>query len=296
MESSLAGDAEGVRASGLHEIVARLKVVCSAEAGIERAQSQYFSLRETESQIRTAFTTMSVELDSIQARLANWRARVWDVRKTELSLMRGALSSAASNQLKAMHDEADKVGLMDDSASALAKVNSSTARRHFENVVRANCIQAKSKIDALVAELAGERFQLPSFDADGKRSGEALAARPAYTFEEIKIPDLNLELSLSSRIAKAAWIWARKHSPFESMRDAAELEEWEENAKRRASIKGDITKGWTPFEERTSKSITDQLDRIFQLVLSSLDDVERSLEALDSRPLAHTAQTLKAKV
>ena len=293
MESSVANDKneEGIRSSGLAHLVTRLRAVCLEDAGRVRALSQYVSLKTTEAQMRTAIGAMIADVEAVRERLAELRRQMEAKRKKETANVRNVVGGVGYDELRGLKSKVDSIGLMDDTASALAILQPDVARRNFENSARSSCILLRERLKDVSTVLKAQLFSLPSFDAEGRRDKTVVSAKFDAAMGNIEIPGFSLSFELKERPIKALKIWAMKKLPF--TRKEAEEEESRLNGERRGEILAELDRRWSSFEEGTIAAITGQIDTIFTGIRADLDRIEREIEAVHNRPLEKTAGDLE---
>ena len=203
MESSLAGDKEGIKESGLDDLVRTLKGVFLEDAALVRGISQYLAVKTTEDQMRRATLEMVNTLRTTQDRLEKLRQNARQAESNQKATGRCAIQSAAAVQLSSMNRRVGEIGLLDDSTSALKIVDSGTARSQMETTVDAVRTIVELGLAELFREIQQERFELPSFDADGQPFGASVSATMRATLPTLTIPELSFNVLLSERPIKA---------------------------------------------------------------------------------------------
>jgi GTP-binding protein EngB required for normal cell division len=294
MESSLSRNKEGIRDSGLAELVTRLRTVCMEDAGRVRACSQYSSLRTTEAQMRMAIGTMITEVETIRQRLARLRRQVEEARVAGEENIRNALRNSGNRELRELKARTDAIGLMDDTNSALNILQPGVAHTNFENSSQSARIALEGEIDALIGVLKTEPFALPAFDAEGRKDGSVVCAIFAAEMAKIEVPSLRLSFYLTDRPIKALKIWALKKVKW--TREDAEKEERTLNRERRGRIISELEEKWGVLQTETIGRITEQSGKVFLGLAQGLDRIEAEIETVDKRPLGETSRRLKETV
>jgi hypothetical protein len=215
-----------------------------------------------------------------------------ETRKNVESEVGSSLSSAGYKQLYDLKSRAEGVGLMDNTKSALVKIQLDVARQNFENSSRGACIVLRGRLEALANGLNAERFALPTFDAEGRADGAVVSVTCDAKMDEIALPSISLSFSLDMRPWDAATTWLLKKVPW--TREKAEAKERTENEKRRGEIVAELRTQWDDFEAKTIRRIIEQTAKVFAALERGLARIESEIEAVDKRRMDETVSHLRS--
>ena len=250
MESSIAGDADGIERSGLNNLVNEIRSACLTDAAKVRSIGQYISLRATESQLRSAMRSTECEIVHLQRQFSEDRLLIVQAFEKVLQDTKSKIEASAAKQLEFMLNNVFRLTLADDDNSAPDIIQATIARNKFADVVEAACLIADLQIDDITTALASRKYSLPGFDAEGKRHGSSMTATTTTKLLPIRIGSLHLRLRLESKIWARFALWCKRKflGLFSATaRREADEEERRMNAERHRDVKRQIEEQWGLF-------------------------------------------------
>jgi hypothetical protein len=285
-ESIVKRDHSGYRDSGMHDLVDKLIETCDKDGVRVRNIARYKGLRQTEKQYRNALDILRKDyIALVKKHSQDIKLVENNLDKTKRKILRIAIKRG-SVVLKEILSGVILITLKDDINEAENKLKINSKSRIFKDYI------FDVLDNVLLPELSSLNdqitpYQVPSFDADGERSGHAFShyVDTLHITFDINLPTPRLQLSS---------LWDRLADKFDSF-----LGLFSDEAKRRKQqrvidlqngIHNKLLVSWESFLQEVEISIGDETDRQYE---NLLDSIHKVMEKITSDAGGTLPQTIK---
>jgi len=281
LRSVMAGDADGIKRSGLADLARTINTELVEKASRVRATSVYVSALATERQFRAVLEIFRQTLEQCVEQLEGDRRRVLLEKKNSLGEASKAVSEA-QGRIKAEFDAAAYgIDLKDNGESALRKLGAEARGNSLRGDANNILTGVAGKVQELADWLRGHPYRFPRFDADGKVAGEAFAVEPNIVIPHVQCDSVWFRVTLV-RVGPIGrfWYWVTKQRE-------SKIRE------RQRDVLDEFLPQWSSFTDALQRELLSEVSRCFDALTESLDDIVGRIRAWEGRDPRATLEVLR---
>jgi hypothetical protein len=255
LEAALAEDEDGLKESGLRELGALLIRHAIDNGPESRARAAYWSLRATEAQMRSAYDTLSQEIQSELTHAADDKAAFEALHRRQVEDLDTWERRQLTQEGESLRAKVERVQKGSTRTEILECLNAAAASIAIELQAHSWLREADDAIRGLGDELSKTSYRMPFFDPHGQRQKDSLRVVYKLSSSRVTFPRLEFVLTIDHF-----------------------LERWMKN-------KLDAIIDWLPWgdRERGQRSLEqlrqDLLEQVRRQLADHVRGVRRSMEA-----------------
>lgn len=281
LQGVLDGDADAQRTSGFSDLVSTLHDLCIRRGRLVRGIGLYNAIRQTQREQYLAVSTLQERLRRAIDLLEAHRKCVREFAEWGISSIESSHERAIMEGRSALRAAIRRVELADNESDVMNKLQPDIERDNYHAKIGPVYRYISHEAENLARRLNSEKFDLPSFGADGRTAGVSVQAEIRNRTLDIKVPYVNLDLVIKWRVFERIKItvvgWISKEKANE-MRAKAERE-------MRDEISGFVDKAWSRFDRECRKKLAEPIRMLERSQLSEIDRVQNELEKAEGLPL-----------
>ena len=288
-ESISTPDPMGYESSGMKLLVNKLVDVSDRDGVRVRNVARYKGLRQTEKQYRKALNILSHDYIALKEKHSNDLRRVNSSKANVKKELLKRAKKRGSEVLKEILAGVNLITIRDDvnEAESKLKINSNSRkfRDYILDLLDRSLLSEISKLNDIITP-----YQIPSFDADGERSGHAISHYVDTMYVEIEITLPSPRLQLSS-------LWDRFKDGLDSIlvwfSDEAKIRKAQRLRNLRTGIEKELRESWEKFIRDAEENISRETNRQYENILDSIHSVMEKIESDSGGTLPQTISKIE---
>ncbi len=294
LQGVVAGDVAAIEASGLSHLAYTFKDVVFASGTSVRAAGLYNALRATEKQLRRASVALRAEHEQNVLQLEEHRTLAASTHQQLRAEVNEKLDKSARESLETLRRNLGYIKLEDGPDEVRTKLNEANVEAKHQAVASRMYDKAVEGFEGVIKRIASTLYRLPTFDAEGKRSGDSVSPTMRVVVPRGAMAKFNLRFNVPSQLFGKAVVLVGEFlgNFFQAARDAAADKRSQLEREKQAGIADAIDAQWPGFASRISQQIEPPLKAMFSEIQAGLDRVERQLESQEGAKIEVTIAKL----